>query len=301
MDRFFKTCLLGGALIAAAPAAAQQAAPPSDQSEIVVTGTKDMERQVRDFVGALTAAPTHGQLSRFESKVCPAALGLSGSQKRAVEDRMRRVAAAAGLPVGRPGCVVNILVFVTSDKRAFLETLNRKYSKYFGELSNAAVHRLAHAPGGAAAWQLQGPPISASGVELGQTGDPGAEYYVNRTITASSHITPPVRPQFDGAAVVVETGALVGLTTTQLADYAAMRTFAKTDPARLPAEGPPTILKVLDAPIGTAVPPTLTEWDLGFLRALYASSNKVYAASQRSEMRERIAKDLQSRRDQPAE
>jgi hypothetical protein len=299
MDRVLKSCLLAGAMLAAAPAVAQEAPPSSEPSEIVVTGTKDMDRQVRDFVGALTAAPPQGQLSRFESSVCPAAVGLSPTQRRAVEERMRRVAAAAGLKVGKPGCVVNILVFVTDDKRAFLETLNKKYSQYFGEMSDSAVHRLAHSPGGSAAWQINGPPISASGGELGQSGDPGAEYYVNRTTAAASHIVPAVRPQFDGAAVVIEKRALVGLTTTQLADYAAMRTFARTDPARLPGEGPPTILKVLDAPIGSPIPTTLTEWDLSFLRALYATTNKVYAASQRSEMRERVKKDLEARRDAP--
>ena len=35
-----------------------------------------------------------------------------------------------------------------------------------------------------------------------------------------------------GGLVDLEAGALDGLTTTQLADYAAMRLFASTDPSR---------------------------------------------------------------------
>lgn len=87
--------------------------------------------------------------------------------------------------------------------------------------------------------------------------------------------------------------ALAGLTLVQLANYAAMRAFARTDPARLAQSAAPTILHVLDAPIGSAVPVTLTQWDLSFLRALYASSANNYATRQRSEMRRLVRDDLE--------
>lgn len=307
MRRLIKMCLLGAAWLAFPAAAAAQDAPPvpdtsqPDGSQIVVTGTKDMEGQIRDFVGALTPAPPRTQLSRFEWAVCPAAIGLSPAQEQAVVARMRRVAQAAGLRVGGPHCLANVLVMVTDSKQPFIEMLARKYGAYFGDLSSSEVRRLAKAPGGAAAWQLQGPPIARGGAELQKGSDPGTDFYVNRTTARGSRIVPPTHPQFDAAAVVIERSALVGLTTTQLADYAAMRTFAKTDPSRLPADGPPTILKILDAPFGAPVPPTLTQWDLSFLSALYASDNEVYAASQRSDMRERVRKELQRREDRPGD
>ncbi len=55
----------------------------------------------------------------------------------------------------------------------------------------------------------------------------------------------------------------------QLADYAAMRTLARTDAAAASSQPMPTILSLFDAGNPAAAPPSLTHWDLGFLTALY--------------------------------
>jgi hypothetical protein len=296
MSIFLRTMLAAAALGLAGAAAGQESPQDQDGPDILVTG-QDLDSQVRDFVGALTQAPPRGQLSRFETRVCPTAFGLLPGQREAVLARVRLVAQAAGLQVGKPNCIPNILLIVTRDKRAFIEALERKYDFYFGEMSPREVRRLARAPGPAAVWQIQGAPVTAGGGEASQNGDaslPGASYPVNRTTRRPSRIDAPARPQFQAAAVVIEQGALDGLTTIQLADYAAMRAFAKTDPARLPASSPATILKVLEAPMGTEVPLTLTKWDLGFLKGLYAATDNHYAASQRTEIRERIRQEMEA-------
>ncbi|HEX8449259.1 MAG TPA: hypothetical protein VF652_06670 [Allosphingosinicella sp.] len=296
MSICLRTLLAAAALGLAGAAAAQGSPQAQDGADILVTG-QDVDQQIKDFVGALTQAPPRGQLSRFESKVCPTAFGLLPGQKDAVLARLRVVARAAGLGVGKPNCIPNVLLIVTPDKRAFIEALDRKYDFYFGEMSNREVRRLARAPGPAAVWQVQGPPVAAGGGEVSQSGDPsvpGAAYPVNRTTRRPSRIDAAARPQFQAAAVVIEQGALDGLTTIQLADYAAMRAFAKTDPADLPASSPATILKVLEAPMGSEVPLTLTKWDLSFLKGLYAATDNLYAASQRTEIKERIQRELEA-------
>jgi hypothetical protein len=63
-----------------------------------------------------------------------------------------------------------------------------------------------------------------------------------------------------------------------------MRALARTDPGRLPASAPPTILRVLDAAAESEVPLSLTRWDLGFLRGLYASRANLNATAQRGEI-----------------
>ena len=68
---------------------------------------------------------------------------------------------------------------------------------------------------------------------------------------------------------------------------------ARTDPARLPTTGPATILSVIDAPANAEVPVTLTQWDLGFLRGLYASPANLRAPAQRGAIGDTIARDLQ--------
>ena len=87
-------------------------------------------------------------------------------------------------------------------------------------------------------------------------------------------------------------GSLSGLTVIQLADYAAMRAFAQVDPSRLEKSAAPTILTILDAPMGSAVPITLTEWDLAYLKALYSSTENRLAGQQRHEMGNKIAREL---------
>jgi hypothetical protein len=284
-----RASLLALALLPAHPLAAQE--PPSAEAsqEIVVTGDRNVDRQASDFVAALIGRAPSAQLARFEWAVCPAAVGFTATQKEAVERRLRAVAEAAAIPVGKPGCTPNAILILTDDKTAFLDALARRHPEYFGSLSSSAIRRLARAPGPTAAWQLQGK-VNARGVAI--VPDQITGVAVNRTTDPGSMITAAARPVFEASALVVERRALDGLTTTQLADYAAMRLFARTDPDRLADVTAPTIVKILDAPMGSPVPITLTKWDLGFLRGLYAGQNNLYSGAQRSEIRRGVVEEL---------
>ncbi|HEY0148178.1 MAG TPA: hypothetical protein VGB70_04170 [Allosphingosinicella sp.] len=277
------------ALALGAPAAAQEKPDQDDQAEIVVTGSRDVETQMRDFVGALTDTQGGELLSRFEREICPTAVGVSPAQKQAVIARMKVIAEAAGIAVGNARCTPNVLLVVTGDKAAFLDALAKKHPYYFGEMSPAEIRRLAREPGPASAWHIAGPKRTADGVELYENKDGVA---VNRTTRSGSRLTAGSRPQFAAAAVVVEAKALDGLTTTQLADYAAMRAYSRTDPSKIPAAAP-TILKVLETPMGEEVPITLTEWDLQFLRSLYTAPKNISAAAQRSQIRKGMKEGLE--------
>lgn len=268
---------------------AGHAQEPRDQERggsIVVTGERVRQEQVREFVSALM--PTRGRaMPRQFDDVCPVVVGLIPAQNQAVTERLRRVAAAVGVNVGGAGCVPNTLLIVTRDKRAFIRAMAQRQPESFSNMGGLQVRRLARTPGPAAAWQLTGP-IDRDGTPLRMVGG----MYVNDTIDAAGRIRSTSQLGFDASALVVESGALPGLTTTQLADYAAMRLLAKLDPARLPASSPPTILKVLEAPMGSEVPITLTQWDLGLLRGLYASSPNLNASNQRSQIVQQVAQEV---------
>lgn len=272
----------------AATSVAQSPPPAEAGTEIVVTGNRDMEGEVRDFVGALTTA-TSGQLARFENAICPFAVGVSARHAQTLATRIRRIAEAVGMDAAKAGCTPNVLVVVTGDKTAFIDALLKKHPDYFGSLTDRAVRRLARSPGPAAVWHVNGPERDADGEEMSDGSD-GA--YVNRTTRAGSRMTAATRPQFGAAAVVVEARALEGLTTIQLADYAAMRAFARGDPSKLPGTAP-TILKVLETPMGEPAPITLTAWDLAFLRSLYSAPANLSAAAQRSSIRRGVTKELE--------
>jgi hypothetical protein len=287
MSAFLSRVVLTAALTCAAAAFAHEPPPAGSESNVVVTGERGREQEISDFVAALASAPSNGQLARFEDRICPAAFGLSGPLREQVVTRMRRVSEAAGLRLAGEGCRPNVLLMVTRDKRAFVQALAARYPQYFGDDHENSARAVARQPGPASAWHAR-ESVNADGQALTRQGG----FAVNRTTRGQSRIAHSARPVFTTAAVVIEREALTGLSTTQLADYALMRALAQTDPSRLPASSPATILAVLEAPMGTELPLTLTRWDLGFLRGLYASRANLHANAQRGEIRDGVREAL---------
>jgi hypothetical protein len=108
----------------------------------------------------------------------------------------------------------------------------------------------------------------------------------------ASRLKPSSRPDFLTSVVVVEVGALTGITTTQLADYAAMRLYSQANPARLANNGQQTILKIIDAPLDSQIPLTMTAWDLAFLKSLYRSEPLQYSTHQRAAIGREFRREL---------
>jgi hypothetical protein len=277
--------VLGGA------AQAQRPPQPSGSNEIVVQGTRDRDRQVEQFVDALTKAPVGGQLARFDSEVCPAALGLPDYQNQAIVERIRKVAGAAGMRVAKAGCHPNVLLIVAGDKADFMKALYAKRPDFFVDQYGWPRHlKIDSEP--ASAWQVEGL-LDANGLPVAEAVS-GARPMGYRMVvsTDSSRLRPSSRPYFAAGFVVVEINALAGITTTQLADYAAMRIFTASDPEQIKKSSAPTILKLLDTPMGGAAPITLTAWDLSVLKGLYSSEARQFANRQRSQIRRSVRRDL---------
>lgn len=291
MTRVARTLMILTASAASSAAAAQQPPAGTDQSPIVVTGSRTGGDAVRDFVRDLTPVASGGQLSRFEDKVCPIVFGLIPAQNAAVENRIRQVAKAAGIDAAATKCSANVVLIIASDKRAVLEELRRRHADYFGDLSGNRIRAIIRSPAPVDAWQIQGVPVSQDGRELHQNGQGVFENY---TTARGSRLTVPAHPQFEAAVVVVTFDSLDGLTINQLGDYVAVRALTGADPAKLRSSGPPTILRVFDAPFGSEVPVTLTEWDLSFLRGYYDARRNITAAAQRSSIAKAMTDDRQA-------
>ena len=280
-------------MTASATATAQQPTGTGDAPAIVVTGNRDVETQVRQFVTAMTPAPQRGNIPLLESDVCPMAIGFVPRQKAAIERRLRAVALAAGWRVLGEGCVPNVVFIATENKERFISSLWRNHPSYFGPLMSASeISRLIRAPGPTAAWRAE-QFLTAGGTAYVTPDSEDPSFSFNQMNARASRITTGTRRAVGAAILVAEQGALAGLTTTQLADYAAMRLFARTDPASVPP-GVSTILAVVDAPPESEIPVTLTQWDLSFLRALKAAPTSLFSAAQRGEIARRMARDLTS-------
>ena len=271
------------------PTAAQQA----NSEEIIVQGMRVNKQKVREFIRAVTEAPYEGQLGRFHAPACPVAMGLPETQDARVAARMREVAAAAAIPVAAEPCKPNIFVIVTPDKRAALDELDHRYPMYFNGMTSKQVAALKASSAPALAWQVSSR-LSADGLPLEKP--LGADYYRVTGTFNPSRTHASTEPTFLVSVVVIDLKAAGGLTTTELADYATMRTFAATDPARIVATGAPTILGVLAQPDDKPLPVTLTYWDLAFLKSLYATDNAYYARYQRGDMEAVIEEELERSR-----
>lgn len=276
-------------LFLGAPLAAQDATSGAEPPPIIVQGQRDRDTEIRELVDSLPRVSADGHLSRFEHSACPAVIGVAPAQRQAIADRMRAVGTAAGVPMGAANCRANVVVLITPDKRALIEQLAHRFPYYMGELSGRQIAALAQSTEPAVLWHLNGL-VDADGRALTAH---GGEVPVLRTTRPASRITDEAHQEFVGSVLVVETRAVMGLTPGQLADYAAMRTFTGADPARLPGRDPATILTILDAPMGSEVPITLTRWDLAFLRSLYASDANVHAPEQRGEIRAGMRREIE--------
>ena len=217
--------------------------------------------------------------SRFTLPVCPGVYGLAPQQAAFTVGRMRQIAAAAGMPLANQPCQSNALVIVTGNKAATIEGLVKKHSSYFPvDWSYRQIRALAEDPYPAAAWQFEGL-LTPDGIRVAENTDPSMLDPVEPgpliaatppTTLPASRMRPSIRRDMLTSVLVVEAKALAGITATQFADYVAMRTFARTDPKQVALSASDTILKVLDAPMGTAVPISVTAQDLDFLKGYYS-------------------------------
>ena len=291
--------LLIAAMVSVSPAAAQPApadsAPAATGSDIVVEANRNRKAEIQNFVEALTPARAGEQLSRFTLPVCPAAYGLLDGQNDAIVARMKAVAGAAGIKVGGERCAPNALLLVVRNKDEFVAALQRKFPYFFQDPLGAPVS-LQNSGGATVAWHVDGL-LDSDGIRAAVIEAPtgGRTYQLDNVV--ASRIRSSTQPDFLSGVIVIEVNALVGLTTTQIADYAAMRLYSQANPARLTNFSRPTILKAVDAPLNSAVPLTLTAWDLAFLKSLYAMNPQRFAASQRNEIARQISRELDSNMD----
>lgn len=248
-------------------------------NDIVVLGQdkSDRDAQIGDFVGGMTGAPGTDPLARLDSeKLCPQAVGLAPQYNAAIIERMRRVAGAAKINVAPQGCrYPNVLVVFANDKAAMIASLNERYRWLFLDVYGDPIE-IEKVEGPAVAWHVSGQ-VTRDGVHLSR----GASIRSVRTTLASSRLQAIARPVFLMSIVIIERRGVEGLTTTQIADYAAMRAYTDGSPTRIKKTGVPTILTVLDAPMGSETPLSMTKWDLDFLRGLYDSPADAPASLQR--------------------
>jgi hypothetical protein len=276
-----------------------QAPAPSDS--VVVTAPRDAPNKViQDFIWSY-AAPTAlaEKLPRWETGICPVAVGLRPEAIALILARLKENAARVGAPVdGRPGCKPNVEIVFTTAPQALLDNVRKKHPGYLGySRRSAEADRLAVVSHPMQAWYL-----TASGSMLGGRMMLDSPMIIGPRGFETMYSTPqwPVTGRFtyDGlksefyhAIIVINPDKVIDREIGSLADYISFMALSRV--ALLDhCQGLTTVMNLL-VPHCAAAAPALTEGDRAFLQGLYKMRHGYKAVVQRSGIAEAMKPGFQ--------
>jgi hypothetical protein len=303
---------LGMLLMGLLPAAAQAPAEPPEN--VTVTGTRAKE-VIQDFVKSVTT-PTHfaGKIARWETPICPYAMGVKPEAAAFIVKRIKDVAQAAGARVSTDkNCRYNIEVLFTSTPQALMDNVRKDHADVLGyAVSTDEKIRLAKFVRPIQSWyvtatrdrngatEVDSPhTTNGNGVTMilpcsmlqPPPAPPGMctlqNPYARKVNVDGSLLGDMTRSLFDNVLIVADPGKLADYELGAVSDYIAMLALAQVlspDTCR----DLPSILNLL-AEGCPAHSPALTDNDRAYLRGLYA----MQADKSLNVQRETIADEMQ--------
>ncbi len=280
--------------------------PSATGPDIVVTGIETSKEDIADFIKTTIATPKggrhEGQFARFTQAVCPKVVGLSLENSEQIEQRMRGIAKAADMRVAAKSCTPNVYVMVVSDGNEAISMLRKKRSRLFGDMPHHARERIAKSGGPTYSWKR----IQTGSAETGALQNSDETRKLGRVTevpimnsNVKSRVKRTITKNITHSFLLIEKDALVDLTTVQIADYAAMRSYIETADQTARTAPRYSILALFDRPKkDEKTPSSASEMDLVLLSSLYNSSADVSASMQSSAMVHRIEKELTARDEQ---
>ncbi len=303
---YIRTILAMGSLALLAPICAH--AQDSDPEEtIVVEGApevdgSDARQQARDITHPLDgfAEP----LARFQGPICPGVWGMRPQNAQLVIDRIYFNAEYVGAPVNiEENCGANVWVIVVDNPAVEFEKLVEKSDSLVRPLTPFERKRVRQQKGPVRAWQLittrdengervaTGHEVAGAFAEAKVMGTPPPSL----PTTNMSRLRLPIRQDIEVAIVMVERKALASLDAVALADYATMRSLARTEEPEDGEVGEGDVYDTVLSLFGEESPnDRLTVFDRAYLRGVYRSGPyrpaRMGVASLKPLMEEELAK-----------
>lgn len=251
-----------------------------DNGDIIVAAPtrKVIGNQVRAATGPVSQ---NVPIARFQDPVCVAVGGLSNKVSSEIAQRMLDDADSVGITLAGDHCRPNTMVLFVDDAHAEVAKMAKSNHRALLGVGLNARRALLKSEGPAFAWRLT--EIRTRDGETSLPGDGPPTF----NVAVASRVVQPVRQDVVTAVLIVERKAVVGKTSRQLADYAALRLFAGA--RELPGGGLDTMLALFGGK--AASPAQLTAFDRGYLRGLYTGGANAFAYTQRGRMAGAIARE----------
>lgn len=266
-------CALG------APASAQDAAQPAPSSndDIVVTGERpshrEVSRQARD-VTDIGSDIRDRPLARVADRLCPGVIGLKREAAELMIDRIRWNAEQLHMWMAdETDCRPNLIIAFVEDGKSEIAGLVDRQPWLFDTMTTFERRALLAEDGPVRVWTTaetrtrDGMPIAR---RENLTDPPVVAMWM-----AHSKIYLTIREDITQTVVLFDREGVRGKSIIQLADYATMRSFARTRPAEGDA-ALDTILALFDP--DHEPPPQLTDFDQAYLRSVYKEIANLPAA-----------------------
>jgi hypothetical protein len=244
-------------------------APTGDVETVVVHGKRvPIRKSIVSFVSGITRL--EGDLvSRWRDPVCPYVVTMSEKLHVYVRERLLEIAESVPVRSTRKAdCEPNLFVVLTPDPDEFVAQWKQRDGGMFRWKPRAGVARSESGP--VRTWHRAD--LEPADGSPTMTHDGSSNINMNgpmRTKVKGSRIEINSMEAMSVAVILIDANALTQVTPRQLADYIAMRSFAKVD-TTADLSSTPTILRLF-APEGGA-PAELTEFDRAFLRGLYRTA-----------------------------
>jgi hypothetical protein len=293
-------------------------APPSALPQENVTVTSTRSRELLDKFAKSFSVPTPltGKIARWESGVCPLAIGQKPGVATMMTARIKEIATIVGAPVNaNPSCTPNIEVIFTTTPQALLDDVRKNDPDYLGYADNSSRQQaLATVTRPVQAWyetetiDLDGmaridsarrlgagitmPNFTAFSMpsSMGVNRQPLDLPYATYARVTGNHINDGTRSAFHHVIIAVDSSKLAGQKLGPLADYITMLALTQLNSLDT-CQQLPSIVNLL-APGCEQKSDEITQIDLAYLRGLYKMGNDQSLLFQRNDITDQMKQSL---------
>lgn len=277
--------------ITAGPAVAQQS--PQAEDRVIVEGRR-AEDAVRAFVAEVAGAPKGANLARWDRKVCVGVMNLKPEYAQKLADEVSLAAVKIGLEPGEPGCKANVLILADSEADALASRLVKDSLKQLeppdnrdGSLGRSALRK----------FEISDAPVRWWHVSQTVLTDTGKAFKDGKQVTVRSmgRLKKNVRENMVHVLIILDTKKIGVVSFASLADYVSVVALAQID-AEADMHQFPSILNLFSSK-ADAHATRMTQWDLDYLKSLYAVDGNAVSTTLEARRIEQQMLDLQAKRE----